>query len=108
MAIREAHAPANIAIELLIANAQRAIVAPAYPEAEQLMQTIESVVSPGEFEDPLAKEYLEIVLAAAEAGYEVLYLNLQNGRATARVTQEPPVTSVVELQEVGGRWQINP
>jgi hypothetical protein len=50
--LREPRAPANIAVELLIANAQRAILSGAYPEAEGLIETIKSVVSTGSFEDP--------------------------------------------------------
>jgi hypothetical protein len=106
--MREAHAPANIAAELMIANAQRAIIAGAYPEAEQLIQTIKEVVSTGDFENPIAKDYLDIVLAAAKAGYEVVSLNIQNGYATAQVTKEPPMTSVLVLGTVNGIWQIEP
>jgi hypothetical protein len=106
--MREPRAPANIAIELLIANAQRAIIAGAYPEAEGLIKTIKDVVATGGFEDPLAKEYLDIVLAVREAGYEVLYLGLQNGYATVQATNEPPNTTVLDLQKIGDTWQISP
>jgi hypothetical protein len=44
----------------------------------------------------------------AEAGYEVLVLNLQNGYATAQVTKEPPVTTILNLQKVDDQWQIEP
>ena len=106
--LREPHAPANIALELLIANAQRAILSGAYPEAERLIETIKSVISTGGLEDPLAKEYLDIVLAVREAGYEALYLSLQNGYATVQVTNEPPNTTVLHLQKIGEAWQISP
>jgi hypothetical protein len=106
--MREPRAPANIAIELLIANTQRAIIAGAYPEAEGLIETIKDVVATGGFEDPLAKEYLDIVLAVQEAGYEALYLSLQNGYATVQVTNEPPNPTVLDLQKIGGAWQISP
>jgi hypothetical protein len=108
LVMREARAPANIAIELLIANAQRAIIASAYPEAEQLIQAIKEVVSTGDFENPRAKEYLDIVLAAEEAGYEVLSLNIQNGYATAQVTKESPMTTILVLRNVNSVWQIEP
>jgi hypothetical protein len=106
--IREARAPSNIAIELLIANAQRAIIAGAYAEAEELIKSIKEVVTTGDFEDPLAKEYLDIVVTAAEAGYEVLTLNIQNGHATVQVTNNPPETTVLEVQKVNGVWQVQP
>ena len=104
--MREARAPANIAIELIIANAQRAITAGAYAEAEELNKSIKEVISTGRFEDPLAKEYLDIVVAAADTGYEVLTLNIQNGYATAQVTNNPPETTILELQKVDGVWQV--
>ena len=104
--IREARAPSNIAIELLIANAQKAIIAGAYAEAEELIKSIKEVVTTGDFEDPLAKEYLDIVVTAAEAGYEVLTLNIQNGHATVQVTNNPPETTVLEVQKVNGVWQL--
>ena len=104
--MREARAPANIATELIIANAQSAIVAASYAEAEQLIETVKKILSTGKFEDPLAKEYFEIAFAMANEGYEVLSLTLQNGMATVQVTKEPPVTSILELRKVDGNWQI--
>jgi hypothetical protein len=106
--IREARAPANVAIELIFANAQRAIAAGAYSEAQELIKVISDVVSTGQFENPLAKEYLDIAGTAADAGYEVLILNLQNGYATAQATNEPPITTVLNLQKIDGVWRITP
>jgi hypothetical protein len=106
--MREARAPANIAVELLIANAQRAIIAGAYAEAEELIESIKEVVSTGKFEKPLAKAYMDIVLVAGEAGYEVVSLNIQNGYATAQVAEQPPTTTVLVLRNVNGNWQIEP
>ena len=108
LVMREARAPANIAIELMIANAQKAIVAGAYPEAEMLINSIKKVVSTGNFDDPLAKEYLNIVGTAADTGYEVLTLNIQNGYATAQVTNHPPETSILEIRNIDGVWQVQP
>jgi hypothetical protein len=108
LVMREPDASANIAVELLIANAQRAIIAGAYTEAEELIKTIKQVVRTGDFENPLAKEYLNIVLAAGEAGYEVVSLNMQNGYATAQGTKELPDTTVLVFRNVDGTWQIEP
>ncbi|HJQ13897.1 MAG TPA: hypothetical protein VJ830_04035 [Anaerolineales bacterium] len=106
--MREARAPSNIAIELMIGNAQRAIIAGAYSEAEELIKSIKEVVTTGDFEDPLAKEYFEIVVTAADAGYEVLTLNIQNSHGTAQVTNNPPETTVLEVQKLNGIWQVQP
>ena len=105
--MREAHTPANIAVELIIADAQNAIVAAAYPEAQHLIQTLKQILSSGKFDDPLAKDYLDIALVVADEGYEVMALTLQNGVATVQVSREPPITSILELQKVDGIWQIN-
>lgn len=104
--MRESHAPANVAIELMIANANEAIGAGAYSEAEQLIRSIKEVVATGDFDDPLAKEYQDIVLAAAREGYEVVHVELQGDHAEARVTVEPPNLVNMKFQKVNGTWQI--
>ena len=106
--IREARAPANIAVELLIAHAQQAIVEGDYMQAEELNNVLADIVSTGEITHPLAKEYLDIVLTLEEAGYETLSLNLQRNQASAEVTIEPPLVTSVELQKVDGSWQVQP
>ncbi|MDQ2691945.1 MAG: hypothetical protein M3Y68_07945 [Chloroflexota bacterium] len=106
--MREARAPTNIAVELIIADGQQAIVNGDYTRAEKLNETLATVIETGEFEDPLASEYLEIVLAAAGAGYEIVNLELQGDRASARTTVEPPDLVEIELQKVNGVWQVQP
>jgi hypothetical protein len=104
--IREARAAPNVATELIIANAQRGIAAGDYGPAEQLIKVLENVITTGSFEDPLAKDYLDIVFALTEAGYETLSLELQGDQATARVTREPRVVSSLELQRIDQHWQV--
>jgi hypothetical protein len=106
--IREAHAAANVAIELFIANGQKAIVEGKYSEAEQLIKILDEVITTGNFEDALAKDYLEIVSVLADAGYEALSLDVQGDQATAQVTIEAPVVISVELQKTDGIWQVKP
>lgn len=106
--IREASAPANVAVELIIANAQLAIIDGDYSTAEELNKLLAGIVSTGEFNTPHAKDYLEIALAAASQGYEVVELEIQGDRATGRVTAEPPVLVDMAFQKVDGIWQIQP
>jgi hypothetical protein len=106
--IREARAPANIAVELIIAHAQKAIVDGDYSRAEELNKVLAQIVSTGEITDPIAKEYLEVVLAAAEKGYEIVNLDIQEDQATARVTAEPPTLIDLSFQKIDGIWQITP
>jgi hypothetical protein len=105
---REANSPANVAIELIIANGQKAIIDGNYVEAEQLIEVVSDVLSTGNFEDPLAKEYLGIVLSLADAGYEALSLDVQDDQVTAQVTIEAPVVTSLELQKINGTWQVKP
>ena len=106
--MREARAPSNIAVELIIADGQQAIVEGDYARSEALNQVLASVLETGQFEDPLAKDYLEIVLAAAADGYEVVELDLQGDQASTRVSGEPPNLLELKFQKVNGLWQIQP
>ena len=108
--IREANAPPNVALELMIANAQKSIVAGDYANAEALVEEIRDALESGEFTSPLAYQYASIVLTLSEAGYEALSLELQEDEARAQVTREAPLVEEVTLQRLAasGEWQIDP
>lgn len=106
--IREANAPANVAVELMIANAQVAIVHGDYTNAESLIESIRGVLESGEFASPLAYEYASIVVALNEDGYEALSLDLQAEEATIQVTRAAPSVETVTLQKILGEWQLSP
>ena len=106
--IREAHAPANIAVELIIANGQQAIIDSDYARAEELIKLLSDIVSTGDFNDPLAKDYLNIAVVAANQDYEVVELEIEGDNATGRVTTEPPTLVDMQFQRVDGTWQIQP
>lgn len=107
--MREVSAPTNIAIELMIANSQKAIFSGDYASAEALNRVIAEIISTGEFEDPPAKDYLDIVPAAASQGYEVVNIDILLGdHASTRATAEPPLLANLELQKIDGKWQVLP
>jgi hypothetical protein len=106
--MREAHAPANIAAELIIANGQQAIVDGDYSKAEELNKTLADIVATGKFEDSLAKDYLDIVLVAANKDYEIVNLDVQGDHASARAAMEPPILVNLEFQKIDDSWQIQP
>ena len=107
--IREARAPANVAVELIIANGQQAILDGDYSRAESLNKLLSEILSASSFEEPLAKDYLDIVLLAASEGYEVVNMDILLGdHASARVTAEPPLLVNLEFQKIDGIWQIQP
>ena len=107
--IREARAPENIAIELLIANAQKAIITGEYAEAETLIASLEAVLTAQSFDDALANEYYSITLALAEAGYEAQALNIQGETASVQVTNSSDSNLLtLELQKTNTAWEIMP
>lgn len=106
--IREAREPATIAVELLIAHGQQTIVDGDYQKAEEINKILADVLKDGNLDHPVAKEYLDIVLAASEAGYEVVDLNIEADGAEARVTAQPPDLIDMRFQKINGTWQIQP
>jgi len=108
LVMREARGPANIATELIIANGQQALLDGDYPKVEALDKALADILSTGRFENPLARDYLDIALTAASADYEVVNVEIQGDRAHARVTTKPPILSDLELQKINDTWQIQP
>lgn len=104
--LRESHAPPNVAIELIIANAQKAIIEGDYSTAEQLIDALQEVLSREEFENLLAKEYLAIAITLTNADYNLEALNLQDNRALVEVTRDSTELISLELQRNDGIWQI--
>ncbi|MDQ2691946.1 MAG: hypothetical protein M3Y68_07950, partial [Chloroflexota bacterium] len=76
--------------------------------AEELNRVLADIISRGEITDPLAREYLDIVLAAQEQGYEIVDLDVQGDQARALATAEPPDRVEIVLQKVSGVWQVQP
>ena len=106
--MREARAPSNVAVELIIAHGQQAIVEGNYSRAEELNEVLTEILSTGDFKDLVAKQYLDIVLVAAKEGYEVVNLDIRGDRASALVTAEPPTLIDLSFQKIDGIWQIQP
>ena len=104
--LREAHAPPNIAIELIIANAQQAIIDSDYSKAEQLIDALKEVLSTQEFENLLAKEYLAIAITLTNEGYNLEALDLQDDQALVEVTRDSTELISLELHRNDAIWQI--
>ena len=103
--IREANSPANIATELLIADAQQAIIEGQYEKAQRLVGALMSILASGRLDHHIAREYGSIVYVLAEQGYEIVSLDLDGDIAEAVVTQNPPQLETVTLQKVNGVWE---
>jgi len=106
--IREPRTPAHIAVELLIANAQEAINDGRYNRARGLIPVIERAVNTGQLDEPLAREYGEVVLTMAHQGYETVSLDLQGNQARVVVTNSPPELQSFTLHKADGAWQMGP
>jgi len=104
--LREAHAPPNIVIELIIANAQQAIIDSDYSKAEQLIDALKEVLSTQEFENLLAKEYLAIAITLTNEGYNLEALDLQDDQALVEVTRDSTELISLELHRNDAIWQI--
>jgi hypothetical protein len=103
--IREARAPANVAVELMIAHGQEAIVAGRYADAQAVVGALEAVLASGTLTHPLAADYVAVVLALSEQGYETLSLDVRGDQAVAQVTRSAPALEAVSLSRVDGAWQ---
>jgi hypothetical protein len=108
MLIRETNAPSNAAVELMIANTQKAIIAGDYASADALRESIQAVLDSGEFTTPLAHDYASITAVLSGQGYEGLSLELRGDEASVQVTRAAPSVEQVTLQRIDGEWQIIP
>jgi hypothetical protein len=83
---RKFNAPVNVAIELLIAAGQQAIIDKRYKEAEGIILLLNQTLSQGTIEDINVKNYLDIVIKLNERGYNAVYLDIQKDNAKALVS----------------------
>jgi hypothetical protein len=105
--IREPQAPANVAVELLLANARQAIAEGRIDEAENLLAALDQTLRSRALTHPLAAEYGAIARLLAEQGYETVGLTLDGERATAHVTRSAPALEELPLQKENGTWRIS-
>ncbi|HXD09978.1 MAG TPA: hypothetical protein VN653_07950 [Anaerolineales bacterium] len=106
--LRESQSPANTAIELLIANGQEAIIEGDYSTAEQIINTLENILSSRNFETPPASDYLAIATTLIERGYSVDSLRVSDNSATAQVSTNTPTLLTMQLQKSADGWVILP
>jgi len=90
VALREARAPAPVAVEALISWAQHLIVEGRLDVAEDVVAEIEVIASTGVISSPYANRALAISRALAAQGYELLSFDLDGGTATVTATDSHP------------------
>jgi len=95
-------------LELLMANGQEAIIAGDYPAAEQIINSVENILSSKNFETPPANDYLAIALTLIENGYSVDSLKISDNSAAAQVSTNTPTLLTIQLQKSADGWVVLP
>ncbi len=111
---RHPESPVNLALETMLIDADQAFGAGDYAWGESLLAAVNATLDTpeqarqGDFVDPLAAQYLSIVQAVAEAGYETEQIDLignppQGARVRASADGE---WLEVELAYADDQWQL--
>jgi len=105
--VREADSPGNVAFELIVVNAQKAIVDGNYPLAEEFIGIMESILDTGTFANPRARDYLDISHLLMGEGYNVDELIFtDDSHAQAQVVKDVFELQTIQLQKLSGKWEI--
>lgn len=97
----------NVTLEVMLQAADTAVRVGNYEQANILLDSIERVLNSGEFIDPLARNYLEVVRTASEADFEVQQIELNGNQALVKATPSNDV-HLMELTIIlsGGDWVL--
>jgi hypothetical protein len=95
---RHPESETNIALESILLAANAALLQGEYDQVNALLGSVDRVLdSEGQFIDPQAKSYLDIVRAVADEGYEAQQIDLNGNRATVSASR-PNWMNMVPLQ----------
>jgi hypothetical protein len=90
----------NIALEAMLQAANQALLQGKINQSNALLDSVDRVIdNEGQFLDPLARSYWNIVKTAAEMGYEIQQLTVSGNRATGLV-RRPDRVVLTQLQLV--------
>lgn len=106
-ALREASDPLYTAVEAYIAYAQHLVLEHRLAEAAPVIDDLANIIETGEVRGPHVTPFLELALAAHDAGYELLAFDPVTGKGT--VTRVEPQLESVVATVVDGRlidWQL--
>jgi hypothetical protein len=116
--LRHPAEPANLALEAMLADGAAAIRSGDYDRAEWLIASANAVLgagafderaAPGEaaFADPLAAQYLQVVLSTLDAGYEPQRITLTGTTAQVTGIRDWPHAEDLTFSLAGGAWVLN-
>jgi hypothetical protein len=100
----------NIVLESMLQSASVALFRGDYELVDALLDSVQRVLNNnGQFLDPLANSYLEIVLAVEEVGYEVQQIGLQGNEATVLANQpnKQDLTQLRFIQNGNQSWILS-
>lgn len=104
--IREPDAPENVALEAMLVQAQDALAAGEYEEAQALVQAVQAVLDDGSFAHKPAADFLAIAQVLTTQGYETQRIAIQGTRAEVQAIRTQPNLETLVLVRMEGMWQI--
>ncbi|MGE5124315.1 MAG: hypothetical protein ACM3H7_07335 [Acidobacteriaceae bacterium] len=106
--VREADQPAHVAVELMLAEAQRYAFDGEYGKAHEIIAALKDVMATGQLADPLASKYLGMVDVLEREGYLALSAELSGDSARVEATTNEPEVIELNLNYNHGQWNIAP
>jgi hypothetical protein len=107
---RHPQAEINVTLEMMLQNAEDALMEQDFIRANVLLESIERILDEdGAFADPLSSSYLAIVQITNAFGYEVQDVDLQGDAATVLATTASGVhLTKLNLERKRGDWVLLP
>ncbi len=104
--MRHPTSPENIALETMLAEAERALGAGDYAKIQPLLDSVNAVLEAHNlFTDPLAAQYLQIVTTVHGRGYEVQTITLADERAGVTAIANWPALETLTLNHTASGWK---
>jgi hypothetical protein len=105
--VREASAPENMALEALLASASQDLRAGRYASVSNKVKAIAAVLDKGDFATQPVADYLAIVQALSNAGYEVQRVDLSGDQANVQAIRAWPKIETLSVRRGPHGWQVN-
>lgn len=105
--LRHPRAPDNIALEVMLVGAGRALHAADYGRASDLLAAVNAALDTGDLlAVPLAADHLRLVSELLLAGYEAQAISLDGRSAEVAAIREWPRLDRLTLVRAAGGWQL--
>jgi hypothetical protein len=105
--IREPRAAENQALEALLITGREQLAAGNFEEVEAIITLINSTLIDGDFTREPLNDYLGIVKAVIDAGYEVQHIALNGDLAEVKAIRTWPTLETLPVRRDGNRWVVD-